>query len=157
MHTAGGGDPARADAGDADEADVLRERCVGEGVEDAADDGAETVGAQPAGEILLVDLRPVISPSARNMPTDSIITTIITMHMVMIGTRWNCGMPNRSGDTKSTQGAVPTLVKLITPMSAARTAPATMPSSTETLARKPVPHLISPRITTSTNSAMASP
>src|SRR5256885_1610814 len=41
---------------------------------------------------------PVISPSARNMPSDSIITTIMTMHMVITGTRWNCGIPERDHD-----------------------------------------------------------
>ena len=40
---------------------------------------------------------PVISLSARNMPRDSIITTTITMHMVAMGTRWNCGQPKWNG------------------------------------------------------------
>src|SRR3979490_1441303 len=40
--------PARADAGDADEADILRKRRVGEGVEEAADHGPDAVGAQAA-------------------------------------------------------------------------------------------------------------
>ena len=31
------------------------------------------------------------------------MTTIITMHMVTIGTRWNCGMPKWNGRTMSTQ------------------------------------------------------
>jgi hypothetical protein len=52
------GDPSRTHAGDADEADVLRERRVGEGVEDAAEDGADTVGAQAAGDRRLIDLPP---------------------------------------------------------------------------------------------------
>ena len=47
--------PARADAGDADEPDILRERGVGKRVEDAADDGAEPVRAQSPGQPRLVD------------------------------------------------------------------------------------------------------
>ena len=42
-------------------------------------------------------VRPVMSPSARNMPADSIITTIMTMHIVMIDTISNFGMPNWKG------------------------------------------------------------
>ena len=91
------------------------------------------------------------------MPSDSIITTIITMHMVTIGTRWNCGMPKRNGMTTSTHGAAITLSKCMTPSADASTAPAMMPSSTETLARKPEPQRIRPRMTTSTNSAMPRP
>ena len=40
---------------------------------------------------------PVISPSARNMPVDSTITTIMTMHMVRIDQKSNVGMPNWKG------------------------------------------------------------
>ena len=40
---------------------------------------------------------PVISPRARNMPADSIMTTIMTMHIVMIGTTLNVGTPNWNG------------------------------------------------------------
>ena len=39
-------------------------------------------------------LRSVISPSARNMPVDSIITTIITSVIVKIRIGSNTGMPN---------------------------------------------------------------
>ena len=49
-------DPAALHARHADEADVLGEGGVGEGVEDAADQGAEAVDAQAVGEVALVDL-----------------------------------------------------------------------------------------------------
>src|SRR6266436_5983816 len=76
---------------------------------------------------------PVISPSARNMPSDSIMTTIMTMHIVTIGTMENFGMPKWSGLTTSIQDADATFSKCITPRRVARIAPATMPSRTETL------------------------
>ena len=85
------------------------------------------------------------------------MTTIITMHMVMMGTSWNFGIPKCNGSTIAAHGAAATFSKCMTPRTAARTAPATMPSSTATLATKPAPHLIRPRITSSTNSAMPSP
>ncbi len=53
---AGDGHPARLDAGDADQADILRERRVGEGVEDAADQGADAIGPQAARQRLLIHL-----------------------------------------------------------------------------------------------------
>ncbi len=81
----------------------------------------------------------------------------MTMHMVMIGTTWNFGMPKRSGITASTQAADATLSKCMIPSSEASTAPAMMPSNTATLAMKPVNQRIKPRITSSTNSAMPKP
>ncbi len=51
----GDGHPARAHAGDADQTDILRERRVGEGVEDAAKKRADAVGAQALGQCVPVD------------------------------------------------------------------------------------------------------
>ena len=48
-------DPAAPHAGHADQTDVLRDRGVGEGVEDAADQRAEAVGAQAARQVVLAD------------------------------------------------------------------------------------------------------
>ena len=42
-------------------------------------------------------VRPVMSPSARNMPADLISTTIMTMHMVTMETISNFGKPNWKG------------------------------------------------------------
>src|SRR5690606_8732747 len=53
---AGHADEAALDTRHADKTDVLAERGVGEGVEDAADQRAETVGAQPRGEHRLIHL-----------------------------------------------------------------------------------------------------
>ena len=82
---------------------------------------------------------PVMSDSARNMPVDSIITTIITSVMVRIMTGSNVGMPNAKGVTTSNHAALPTLSKLILPIATATTQPAMMPSSTATLETKPRP------------------
>ena len=82
-------------------------------------------------------LRSVISPRARNMPVDSIITTIITSDMVRIITGSKTGTPKWNGSTMSNQGALPTLSKFIMPAAVATTPPTTMPSSTEMLAMKP--------------------
>ena len=56
-----------------------------------------------------------------------------------------------------THDADTTRSKCMTPSSVASTAPAMMPSSTATLATKPVKKRIRPRITSSTNSAMPKP
>ncbi|MNS95049.1 hypothetical protein D3C72_1292910 [compost metagenome] len=53
-------------------------------------------------------LRSVISPSARNMPVDSIITTIMMSVIVRIRIGSNSGMPKWKGSTTSTQAALPT-------------------------------------------------
>jgi hypothetical protein len=96
-----------------------------------------------------------MSASARNMPVDSIITTIITSVMVRIITMSNVGMPKANGVTTSNQCALPTLSKCILPIAAASTQPATMPSSTEMLARKPLVYFTSSRMKTSTAAATA--
>ena len=99
-------------------------------------------------------LRPVISPRARNMPADSIITTTMTMLMVTMATRSNFGIPKAKGMTTSNQGAAATLAKPIRPIPQATAQPATMPTRTETLARKPRAYLVTSRISTSTPPAM---
>ena len=85
------------------------------------------------------------------------MTTTMTTHIVAIGTRWNSGIPKWKGSTTSTHAAAPTFSKCMKPRNAARTEPATMPSSTATLATKPRPHLMRARMNTSTNAATASP
>jgi len=89
------------------------------------------------------------------MPVDSIITTIITSVMVRIITGSKVGMPKANGVTTSIQPALATLSKFILPSAIATAQPATMPSSTEMLAMKPLPNFTSSRITTSTKAAMA--
>ena len=91
------------------------------------------------------------------MPSDSTITTMMTMHIVTTGTRWKVGTPKRNGSTRSNQAAVATLSKCMMPSAAASSAPATIPSSTDTLATKPRPHRMSARITASTKAEMPSP
>ena len=56
---------------------------------------------------------PVRSDSARNMPVDSIITTIMTSVIVRIRIGSNTGVAISKGSTKSTQGALPTLSKFM--------------------------------------------
>ena len=88
---------------------------------------------------------PVRSDHARNMPVDSIITTIITSVMVRIITMSKVGMPKAKGVTRSNQCALPTLSKFILPIAMATAQPATMPSRTEMLATKPLAYLTSSR------------
>src|SRR5437773_8620699 len=51
-----GDDPAAAHAGDAHEADVLRERSVRKRIEHAADDCSQAVGSEPARDLGGADL-----------------------------------------------------------------------------------------------------
>ena len=94
---------------------------------------------------------------------DSIITTSMTMHMMRMGVTSKWGMPNCRGMTTPNQGALATSAKLMAtlgkapPATLATTAPAMMPASTATLEMKPLAYLVMPRITSSTNSAMARP
>ena len=98
---------------------------------------------------------PVMSAKARNMPVDSIITTIITNVMVRIITPSKVGMPKANGVTTSNQAALATLSKPILPRPTATTQPATMPSNTAMLAMKPRPYLEISRMVPSTKAAMA--
>ena len=70
---------------------------MGEGVEDAGDQRAEAVGPQAAREVVGVIGRSVISPSARNMPSDSTMTTTMTTHIVAMATGSKVGRPNWKG------------------------------------------------------------
>ena len=54
-HAGGRDDVAALHAGQPDQADVLGEAGVGEGVEDAAEGGGQAVGAQGAGDVLAAD------------------------------------------------------------------------------------------------------
>ncbi len=89
------------------------------------------------------------------MPVDSIITTIITSAMVRIITMSKLGMPKAKGVTTSNQCALATLSKFILPIAMATAQPATMPSSTEMLAMKPLAYFTSSRMNTSTAAATA--
>ena len=89
-------------------------------------------------QIAEVSLSPVMSDKARNMPVDSIITTIITSVMVRIRMGSNTGPAISNGSTRSNHWALATFSNDIRPMATAITAPMTMPSSTEMLARKPL-------------------
>ena len=83
--------------------------------------------------------RPVSSPSARNMPSDSTITTTITRHMVAIEIGSKTGMPKCSGVTTDIQCTSARPSKLTLPSAIAIAKPTPMPSSTATLDRKPRP------------------
>jgi hypothetical protein len=96
-----------------------------------------------------------MSESARNMPVDSIMTTIITSDIVRIITMSKVGMPKANGVTTSNQCALPTLSKFILPRAIAIAQPPTMPSSTEMLAMKPFMKRTSNRMKTKTVAAMA--
>src|SRR6478735_449366 len=52
---AGDRDAARAHAGDADQTDILRERRIGKGVEQPAQECADAVGPQTAGQRVAAD------------------------------------------------------------------------------------------------------
>ena len=100
-------------------------------------------------------LRSVMSPSARNMPVDSIITTIITRLMVRMRMGSKIGAAISNGSTRSNQFALPTLSKFMRPAAVAITPPMTMPSSTEMLAMKPRANFAMSRMAASTMAAMA--
>ena len=110
---------------------------------------------RPAVKAFWSIFRSVMSPSARNMPVLSIITTTITRLMVTISTGSNTGAAISNGSTKSNQPALATLSKFIRPMAVAMTPPMTMPSSTEMLATKPRAYLAISKMDTSTTPAMA--
>ncbi len=97
--------------------------------------------------------RPTISPTAKNMPRDSIITTIITRHMVATETNSNFGRPNWKGMTRPTRGAAPTCSKVILPSRVATTQPAITPSRTAVFLIMPVQNRVTARITTRVNRA----
>ena len=128
-------DPAAAHAGDADQADVLREAGVGEGVEDAADQRAQAVGAQAARQVRLArsagrSSRPAPGTcrSTRSSPRSS------PAHMVRISTGSKVGMPNWNGHDDVEPGAPCRPCRSSSCRAPARPAqPTTMPSSTEML------------------------
>ncbi len=78
-----------------------------------------------------------MSDSARNMPVDSIVTTIITSVIVSTITGSKVGRPKTNGVTTSNHCARATLSKPILPRPTASTQPATMRINTDTLARTP--------------------
>ena len=92
----------------------------------------------PAASSVWVIGRSVMSDSARNMPVDSIITTIITSVIVIVSTITGSkvGRPKTNGVTMSNHCARATLSRPILPRPTASTQPATMRVSTGTLARK---------------------
>ncbi|MNM71798.1 hypothetical protein D3C81_834730 [compost metagenome] len=96
----------------------------------------------------------VISPSARNMPSDSIMTTIITRLMVMMATRSKVGMPNWNGVTTANILALATLAKSALPSANAKAVPAMMPIRTAIFDRKPRPYFATSKMTASTKNAM---
>ena len=98
---------------------------------------------------------PVMSHSARNMPVDSIITTIITSTMVRISTGSKIGMPKWNGMIGATQAAFTTLSKCMRPSAAAMQPPTTMPISTAMLETKPLPKRATPITTARTTSESA--
>ncbi|EWS63666.1 hypothetical protein Y695_03100 [Hydrogenophaga sp. T4] len=109
---------------------------------------------RPAVSIFWSIFLPVRSPSARNMPVDSIITTIITRLMVRIRMGSNTGAAISNGSTMSNQFALATFSNVIRPAAVAITPPPTMPSNTEMLATKPLANLAISRMAASTMAAM---
>lgn len=97
---------------------------------------------------------PTMSPSARNIPVDSIITTIITSVMVRIITGSKVGIPKWNGRIGANQAAAATFSKCIIPIDAARSPPTTIPISTAMLDRKPRPKRAISRIVASTTPAI---
>ena len=101
-------DEARPDAGERDEADVLRECGVRERVEDAADDRAQAVGAQAVGELparhrLVDDLADgdhVTGRLGHDHEADDSIDTIEAT--------WKVGSPKWNGVISANQSASPT-------------------------------------------------
>ena len=111
----------------------------------------------PAASAFWSTLRPVISPSARNMPVDSIITTIITSVMVRIRIGSKVGVAISNGSTMSKSGALTTLSKFILPVIVATTPPMTMPINTAMFETKPLAKRAISRIDTSTSAAIPTP
>ena len=72
------------------------------------------------------------------MPVDSMKVTNMTMTIVAIESGSKCGKPKWNGSTTPTHGACATPSMLTRPSVAAITKPATMPSSTEMFAMKPL-------------------
>ncbi len=93
-----------------------------------------------------------MSPTARNMPVDSMKVTNITVTIVAIANGSKCGRPKWNGITMPTHGACVTPSMFTRPSANAMMKPATMPSSTEILARKPLANLLMSRINISTSS-----
>ena len=89
------------------------------------------------------------------MPSDSTMTTTMTRHIVAIETGSNFGMPNCSGVTMANQAASSVPAKLTLPISIDTMKPTMMPTSTETLARKPLPKRVTTSTTTSTMVAIS--
>ncbi len=93
---------------------------------------------------------PTISPTAKNMPRDSTITTTMTRHMVRIGVISKRGRPNWKGRTRLNQDAVCTCSKLILPRKVARTQPKMAPIRMAQLLSRPLVKRVSSSTTTST-------
>ncbi len=91
-----------------------------------------------------------MSPTARNIPVDSMNVTNITITIVAIDSGSKCGSPKWNGATKPTHGAAATPSVFTRPAANAIAKPAIMPSSTEMFATKPRPNLLMARISAST-------
>ena len=120
----------------------LREEC-----EDDDDLGAMLDAMRADNDALSVALRRA-SPELGTLDSDD-LSFLVSNAMSKVG------MPNANGVTTSNQFALPTLSKFILPIAMATAQPATMPSSTEMLATKPLLYLTSSRMNTSTAPAMA--
>jgi hypothetical protein len=118
-----------------------------------------TVPSESARKPLLTSsastLRPVMAPSARNMPVASMKTIITTRHMVRLGMRKNCGTPNCSGMTTRTIGSSAMPLKSVQPSAMVTRYPTVMPISTATFCRNPRVNLITKRMIASTSAATA--
>ncbi len=91
------------------------------------------------------------------MPVDSTSVISITTHIEAMAPRRKVGMPKCSGVMTAIQSASATPAKLTLPAAMAISVPHTMPSSTAMLPIRPRPYLVSSRMMTSTDSAIASP
>ena len=91
------------------------------------------------------------------MPSDSIITTIITMHMVMMGMSWNCGMPEMQRHHDRGPWRRGDLLEMHDAEDRRQDRACDDAEQHRDIGDEAAPHLIRPRITSSTNSAMPSP
>ena len=79
--------------GQPDQADVLGEAGVGEGVQHAAEDGRQAVGPQRPGDVLWPTRFSTISPVAKTSPVVSTAVISMTTIIEMIAAMENFGMP----------------------------------------------------------------
>lgn len=91
-----------------------------------------------------------MSPSARNIPIDSMkVISMMTVRVAMeMGSK--VGQPKANGTMGANQAASPSPSRLTSPMAMATPKPNRMPSSTEMLLKKPLVKRVTSRMKAST-------